>query len=334
MDTLANRFDTVMDVSESTLSDILRARWSKSTIESYRKDWKRFAQWAVNNHVYEYPVHENTMVNYLVWMHEQHFAKSTIRRTVTVVRMLHNASNDPTLARSVTEVMRGIARKDRREPGKAHPLSIADLMAICDALTAKNSAYEYWRIPRDIALLTLGWCGALRASEIVALNWNDITEAQQGFELTIRKSKTSDESEILGIPLLKDTYQSICPVRSLRLWKNNCELLNLQLPTISSNRRTGIPANGDLPIFVNLYGNRLCQKTVGRILDVSAKKAKLNLHLSSHSLRRGFATFAAHSGISERSLMRHGRWHTSSIMQGYIERAAIWNDNPIVQLLT
>jgi integrase len=270
-------------------------------------------------------------------MHEQGYSKSLIRRTITVMRLLHDSDN-PTTHSGIVAVMRGIARKDKRAPFKAHPLSISDLTAMCIELSNRfgyrSEPHEYWRLPRDIALLTVGWCGALRAAEIVALNWHDIVETQQGVEITIRQSKTSQDSEILALPLLREEYQSICPVRALRLWKNYCDLLNLELPYIDTKKRSGVPANSEQPVFVNNNGARLNKRTVSRVIDVAARKAGLNIHLSSHSLRRGFATFAAYAGISERSLMRHGRWHTSAIMQGYVERAKLWTDNPVVQLLT
>jgi integrase len=233
--------------------------------------------------------------------------------------------------------MRGIARKDRREPAKAHPLSITDLTAICNELFRlymNKSSCEYWRLTRDIALITIGWCGALRASELVALNWNDIVEVQQGIEITVRQSKTSLDAEIIALPLLRDDYRFICPVRAMRLWKRSCMDINLSIPGIDIHTRTGIPADGAQPVFVNCFGKRLNKRSVSRILESASAKSNLNLHLSAHSLRRGFATFAAFAGITDRSLMRHGRWKTSSIMQGYIEHAKIWTDNPVVQLLT
>jgi len=37
--------------------------------------------------------------------------------------------------------------------------------------------------------------------------------------------------------------------------------------------------------------------------------------------------------VSEHTIMRHGRWRSSAVAQGYIERAKLWQDNPIKQLL-
>jgi site-specific recombinase XerD len=44
---------------------------------------------------------------------------------------------------------------------------------------------------RDRAILLLGFAGALRGSELVALNVEDLEETAEGLLVTIRRSKTS-----------------------------------------------------------------------------------------------------------------------------------------------
>jgi integrase len=55
---------------------------------------------------------------------------------------------------------------------------------------------------RDRALLLLGFAGALRRSELVALNVDDISEDDDGLVLLIHKSKTDQErvTTKIGIP--------------------------------------------------------------------------------------------------------------------------------------
>jgi site-specific recombinase XerC len=48
---------------------------------------------------------------------------------------------------------------------------------------------------RDRALLALGFAGAFRRSELVALQVDDLTEVADGFRVTIRRSKTDQTGE-------------------------------------------------------------------------------------------------------------------------------------------
>jgi site-specific recombinase XerD len=47
---------------------------------------------------------------------------------------------------------------------------------------------------RDRALLLLGFAGAFRRSELVALDVADVAETQTGLLVTIRRSKTDQEA--------------------------------------------------------------------------------------------------------------------------------------------
>lgn len=49
--------------------------------------------------------------------------------------------------------------------------------------------------------------------------------------------------------------------------------------------------------------------------------------LSSHSLRRGFATSASASGASFKSIMTQGRWRHEGTVLEYIEAGQRFNDN-------
>jgi hypothetical protein len=53
---------------------------------------------------------------------------------------------------------------------------------------------------------------------------------------------------------------------------------------------------------------------------------------AAHSLRAGFATTAARRGVSEREIMRHGRWKTQAVMRGYIRDGQLFLDNPAGKL--
>ena len=71
---------------------------------------------------------------------------------------------------------------------------------------------------RDRALILIGFAGALRRSEIVALDVDDVQEDADGLVVAIRRSKTDQEAEgeIRGLPY--GSHPATCPVRAWRAW--------------------------------------------------------------------------------------------------------------------
>ena len=71
---------------------------------------------------------------------------------------------------------------------------------------------------RDRTLLLFGFAGALRRSELVALDVEDVSEDDAGLRLVLRRSKTDQEAEgaIRGLPY--GSHPATCPVRAWRRW--------------------------------------------------------------------------------------------------------------------
>lgn len=70
---------------------------------------------------------------------------------------------------------------------------------------------------RDRAMLLIGFAGAFRHSELVALNLDDLAFSSRGVAITIRRSKTDQGAigETIGIPRGK---KATCPVAALEAW--------------------------------------------------------------------------------------------------------------------
>ncbi len=71
---------------------------------------------------------------------------------------------------------------------------------------------------RDRALLLLTFAGALRRSEIVALNVEDVAYLPEGLVVTIRSSKTDQQRAGQKVAVASGKMPETCPVRSLRAW--------------------------------------------------------------------------------------------------------------------
>lgn len=132
---------------------------------------------------------------------------------------------------------------------------------------------------RDRAILLLGFAGAFRRSELVALNVEDLEFCDDGIRVTIRKSKTDQEG--LGATIAVALGSIACPVQAVRTW--------LETASISSG-----------PIFRpvtrkgTISSRRLSGRAVADLVKKYAQDAGLKAgDFSGHSLRSGFLTSAA-----------------------------------------
>jgi hypothetical protein len=80
----------------------------------------------------------------------------------------------------------------------------------CDPVTYQGK--------RDRALLLLGFAGALRRSELVALDVAHLRLSDEGFVVTIVRSKTDQEGERQKIAIPRVPDSPYCPVRAVIDW--------------------------------------------------------------------------------------------------------------------
>ncbi len=132
---------------------------------------------------------------------------------------IHQAHTDkgfdsPVKDRLVKRTMQGIRRTYGVAQRRVRALVKDDLLELL-VMVAKRKPLE---AARDKAILLLGFSGAFRRSELVALRMEDITQHAHGLELPIRRSKTDQEGEgrTVFVPLAKSEER--CPVKALQRW--------------------------------------------------------------------------------------------------------------------
>ena len=209
----------------------------------------------------------------------------------------------------VRETWAGIRRVHRVAPRRqASPLSPSDLRAMCAATAGRVDG------TRDRALLLIGWAAALRRSDLVALDTEDVSETDDGLLLRIRREKTDQEGvgRTVGVPFGSDP--TTCPVRALRQWP----------------AESGIVAG---PLWRSYRGRRLTRRRLGpgdvaRIVQRVSSRAGLSLeHASGHSLRAGLATTAAKAGKPLHSIMAQTGHRSAAMVMRYIRDAEVFSNN-------
>jgi integrase len=110
----------------------------------------------------------------------------SIQRRLNAIAEAHKAAglDSPTAAGMVKNTMKGIRRTLGTAPTQKAPTLTDDIRAMVDAADAGLIG------ARDRALILLGFAGAFRRSELVALDVEDCAFGKDGLTVTLRRSKT------------------------------------------------------------------------------------------------------------------------------------------------
>ena len=280
----------------------VEAALAASTRRAYNADWRHFESWCRSHGCIALPAGEDTLVLYLTDFAATH-RPASLDRKLSVIRRVHEAADMKAASQSlrIRLLVRGIRRsKGTREEGK-RPIRVAELAAMVAGLPL-----------RDQALLLVGFAGALRRSELVGLNWEDVTWLIEGMQLLLRRSKTDQEGQGREVAIPYAIGESRCPVKSLAAWRAAC----------------GFPEKG--PIFGPK--KRLNDRTVARVVQKAVQRIGLDARLyGGHSLRSGFATEAARGGASERSIMRQTGHRSAATLWRYIRYASLFEEHALAK---
>jgi integrase len=172
---------------------LARQASAPATLRAYRADWQHFADWCAARDFVPIPAAPATVGAYLANLAASH-APSTIRRRLAALGKMHRFNDLPwnPAHRDIQGPLQGLLRSHGRPPQKAAALTLAmlrQLLATCD---------DSVRGRRDRALLLFGFAGALRRSELVALQVEDVAVVAGGLRLRISRAKTDQAGQGAG----------------------------------------------------------------------------------------------------------------------------------------
>jgi len=302
------------DIAERA-QDYLRHAKAANTVRAYRSDWQHFLDWCERRGLEPLPSQPQAVALYLTDLAES-CKTSTLQRRLTAISQAHQLAgySSPTKDARVRAVWAGIRRtKGTAQKGKAAVMT-DDVRLMVESLPSSLRGL------RDRALLLVGFAGAFRRSELVALEVADIAFTRAGLVVLIRRSKTDQEGAGRPVGLPYGSNADTCPVRALQAW--------LESAGISEG-----------PIFraVNRHGQmqpgRLSDKAVALVVKRTAEAVGLDPErYAGHSLRAGLATSAAAAGASERSIMAQTGHKSVTMARRYIRDGSLFRENAAAQL--
>jgi site-specific recombinase XerD len=282
---------------------------AKNTRRAYEADWRTFQVWCASKKLESLPATYGTVAVYLAALADAGRKSSTVSRALSGIVYAHRQHGYPWDQgnRHIRDVLAGVRRRPGARIHKKAPVGGEELAVLVGSLDDTTQSGL-----RDRAILCLGWFGAFRRSELVALDVEDVTFNKEGLVVRVQQSKTDQEGsgESVGVPFADN--RDLCAVRAVKAWLDG--------------RTTG-------PLFCTSTGRRLDDQTIAVIVKRIAKRAGLTQDFAAHSLRSGFATTAAGNGAGLDSIMRQGRWKNAETALGYVRPATLFKNNAAKGLL-
>lgn len=247
-----------------------------NTLAAYRRDLRQYLEFLDGREP-----RPDLLDQYLAWLSEQGYARSTITRKISAVRGFHRF-----------ELVEGIVDSDPtvfvEPPKRPQPLpkalAVEEVLALLDSISTSDVAGV-----RDAALLEFMYATGCRVSEAVGVDLNDLDLVDRVVMLTGKGRK-----------------QRLVPVggaaiSALRAW----------LPV-----RLELAKNTDA-VFVNLRGTRLSRQGVFDVVRKRASRAGIEPHrISPHVLRHSAATHMIEGGADLRTvqeMLGHANVSTTQI---------------------
>ena len=289
----------------------IRRAKAVNTIKAYRSDWTSFEAFCKGREVTSLPATPAMVAAYIADAAGR-LKANTVERHLSAISQAHQLAGfaNPAEDKLVRTTMAGIRRvKGTRQQGK-DPLSPELLRRMFS--NAPNNLHSL----RDRALLLVGFAGAFRRSEVVALRYEDVRFTREGLVITVSRSKTDQEGEGQTVGLPYGSHPDTCPVRALQAWLDG----------------SGI-TDGYLFTAIGRWGGKasarpICDHQLANIIKRLARRAGLDEDsFSGHSLRSGLATSAAEGGASERAIMDQTRHRSLKQVRKYIRRGSLFKDN-------
>jgi len=310
------------DIKKLEKETIINLEHSKSpnTIRAYRSDFNDFGLFCSQNGFKSLPTESKIVSLYLTHLSTKNAKMSTLKRRLVSIGVIHKLKGHylDTKHPSIIENIMGIKRRKGSVQRGKKPLLIKNLKQIINVIDEEKN--EEIKKLRDRSIILIGFSGGFRRNEIVSLDYDDLDFVQEGLKINLKRSKTDQfgEGSVKGLPYFDNSQY--CPVVSIQKW--------IKISKISSGALFRRFKKGS-----KLSNDRLTDQTVALIIKKYLKLAGIDSkNYSGHSLRSGFATSAAESGVEERNIMAMTGHKSTEMVRRYIKEANLFKNNALNKL--
>ena len=283
---------------------------SKSTRRGYARDVAYFSNWLDTHHNEHltYPVSVERVLQFCLYHIDAQSPSplklTTVRRYLASLSVSHaeHGVTSPTQHPKVKMLLRRAKAAKNETPTKKAAITLdilEQLIATCD-----DSVIGL----RDKAILLVGFAsGGRRRSELVNLNMDDLNVVEDGYLITIHKSKTDKQLRGHTVPLKGQAAVA------LKAW------------VVRSGIRDGAVFRGvkpDKTFFDSITGDSINKMVKARIKKIGLNEAEFG----AHSLRAGFLTEATRQGINLTEAMHLSGHKSIEVAQGYCRTSGTFDN--------
>ncbi|MCF5710574.1 tyrosine-type recombinase/integrase [Pseudomonas syringae] len=275
----------------------------RSAIEHFEVTWGGFL-----------PATSESVARYLA-RYAGELSVNTLKSRLSALAQWHSSQGfvDPTRAPVVRKVLKGIRALHPAQEKQAQPLQLNDLERVVAWLEtesqqaqARHDQSGVLRCRRDRALILLGFWRGFRSDELCRLQVQDV-KAMAGAGITLYLPRSKGDRDNAGRTYQTPALQRLCPVEAYIDWINCAALV--RGPVFRAVDRWG-----------NLGEEGLHANSIIPLLRQALARAGIAAEgYTSHSLRRGFASWAHQNGWDIKSLMAYVGWRDMKSAMRYIE---------------
>jgi len=297
-----------MSKADRYLEASVRANTSKSytaAINHFEVNWGGFL-----------PATAEAVVRYIA-EYADRLAISTLKQRLAALANWHQTHGfpDPTKAPKVRQLLKGIRVLHPVQQRQAAPLPLLQLEKAVAYLEQESANARsngdmkgLLKATRDIALLTIGFWRGFRGDELARLTVEN-THAERYVGIRFYLAHTKGDRQNVGREYKTPSLNKLCPVEAYLNW--------IEVAGI---------AQGAVFRGIDRWGNVSDQALVAHslipLLRGTLERCGLPSEIySAHSIRRGFATWAASSGWDIKTLMEYVGWSDLKSALRYVEPA-------------
>jgi site-specific recombinase XerD len=302
------------DALDLAALELARASKSPATLRAYQFDFADFSGWLQDQQL-EHPADARDVARYLAAQVQAGLKASTIERRCAAIGFHYRArgEDNPCAKEVVRAVLAGMKRTIGVKPDKKKALTVDLLKKVVQKIRGDDV-----KALRDKAMILICFGAALRRSELVGLDVDDITFKRRGLVLQLGRTKTDQSGKGKQLAIPDGKLKIPAAVRAY-----------MTAAGIMDDDRVIM----DGPLFrAILKGDRVTDRRIDtesfvRMLKRRCEAAGLDARkFSGHSPRRGFATTAGDEGADLRrtaDAMRHKKLETTL---GYMEEGNLLDE--------
>ncbi|MCP1232123.1 tyrosine-type recombinase/integrase [Acetobacter indonesiensis] len=332
------KHDGQLKTSQAAVGAFVQLGKAANTRRAYRSAVRGWCAWVALHDLPALPARSEDVATYLADLALRGRKPATIELHRAALRYLHHISHlpIPTTHALVSETLAGI----HRSPTKTPPRQVKGLTweMVCEVVDTIPMTSLVGA--RDRAILLLGYGGALRRSELAAIQLEHVTLDEDCMRITLPHSKGDKKHQGTTIVIPRGITRH-CPVRAWETWLRQSKLTprnkskattpDNEIETTAAFPRIWLPAaskNNESHPTPKIGTQSLSDFSVVTIIKKRCQAAGIEGDFSGHSLRRGAITTGAQDGLDLITLKRFSRHRDYRVLEAYIEEGEAFTKHP------